>query len=108
MATARGTQMTGGIDPQISIRLLEKLSRRGLTNELYRQLHHLDYDTIKAHIGYCRKIGEFQPDGTNARLQQRLQFVLDQIERKHGSSGVVDQRTLEDAVRMALKSYPLT
>jgi len=99
--------MTDSLDPQDSIRLLENLRARGLTNELYRQLHHLGYDTISAHIRYCSKTAEFQRDGTNASLQRRLRFVLDEIQRVHGPSGIVDQRALASAVRGALRNYPL-
>jgi len=101
-------QVTEKADPKLSIQLLDELVRRGLDNHLYRQLHHSNYDTIKAHIRYCNKTKEFRDGETNATLQCRLRFLRDQIKEKFEVGTRVDSATFQRLVNAALEIYPLS
>lgn len=99
--------MTGSVDPKESIALLNELKRRGFNNDFYRQLHHLENDTISNHIHYCEKISEFRSGETNAVFQLRLRFVRDRMREKYGSEQVVDGVAFQQFVKAALQRYPL-
>lgn len=94
-------------DPKVSIELLNELTSRGFSNELYVRLHHLEYDTINAHISYCKRIKEFKAGGTNALVQSRLRFIRDKIDEKCEPGTLVDAATFQGLVDAALKLYPL-
>jgi hypothetical protein len=80
------------MDPQESIRLLERLTGHGFDDSVYREVHRFPDDrmqTIERHLEHCRRVaagtGEFRyqadhPEGTNARVQRRLAIILGEYE----------------------------
>jgi hypothetical protein len=69
-------------NPKRTLALLDTLEKLGFNEEAFRRLHHQGTKrpreaTITRHRAYCETTSEFQPDGTNARVQQRLVFVLE-------------------------------
>ena len=65
------------VQSNTTIALLDELVALGLTDELFRLLHHFRKETIARHRAYCEKIAEFRPDSTNERVQRRLRIILD-------------------------------
>ena len=68
------------LDPKRSVWLLGRLVELGYTDEAHAVLHHSSQsgwtDHIAGHRAYCLKIQSFQSEGTNARVQMRLELVL--------------------------------
>lgn len=66
-----------GSDPKHTIAVIDQLVKTGrLTDAEFRQMHHLG-DSITGFRSYCGKIKSFQPNGSNRRLHDELQGMLD-------------------------------
>jgi hypothetical protein len=73
-------------DPRRTIELLDELERLGFDDAAFQRLHHFwqrppgdpgRHPTINDHRGYCVRTQSFQAGQNNARLQRRLEMVLD-------------------------------
>ena len=62
--------------PRRTAELLDKLSALGFSDSDFRVLHHQSYATVRLMTDYCSTIDDFQPDGTNQRVRERLELVL--------------------------------
>lgn len=68
---------------QTTIRLLEDLQGLGFDDRAFQRLHHYyvrpwkPADTIQKHLDYLRKNSIRNVRGSNARVQERLRFVLE-------------------------------
>lgn len=67
-------------NPAITLTLLDDLERLGFDDQAFARLHHWRAvgkdETIRAFRAYCEKHDDFQADGNNARVAQRLELVL--------------------------------
>lgn len=64
-------------DPIATVHLLEHLVKLGFKNEHFYLVHHFERESIKSHCKYCEEHpGQFEPDGTNEKLQRRLRIIL--------------------------------
>ncbi len=64
--------------PENTVWILTELVSKGLSEQLFSNLHHFDDDiTIKAHLHYCdNHPGTFRVDGSNARTHIKLFSLL--------------------------------
>jgi hypothetical protein len=99
--------MAQGTNPDQTIPILERLRRCGLTNELFSQLHHRKRDTIDGHINYCKRTSEFKENGTNQKLQRRLQFLLELIDKEYRGNIPIEPSQMKKFVDRALEKYPV-
>ena len=68
------------IDPLMTVLLLRSLEQSGLSDELFKQLHHFPSErapTIQQHIDYCLSIESYQPDNTNEHLHNKLVKLIE-------------------------------
>jgi hypothetical protein len=74
------------LDSSCTIRLLDELEALGFNDDAFARLHHFwqrpdehpgRRSTINSHRLYCHRTTHFRPDGNNARLQRRLEVVLE-------------------------------
>jgi len=68
-------------DPKHTLKILEKLKVLGFDDKAFALLHHFPATgkrnaTIAGFEQWCRETGEFQPEGSNSRVHQRLELVL--------------------------------
>lgn len=66
-----------------TIELLEKLRSLGFSNAEFRVLHHQSWASIGSMIRYCQRIDAFRSNDNNARVRERLQYVLASVERQN-------------------------
>jgi hypothetical protein len=59
-----------------SVKLLDELSALGMTDEHFRIIHHEGASaSISRHRNYCLSIDDFQRNGTNDCVKQRLIWI---------------------------------
>ena len=63
-------------DPKRTVRLLDELESLGFSDDAFSLIHHFPDEKIARHRDYCRKVEAFQADGSNERVQRRLELVL--------------------------------
>jgi hypothetical protein len=63
-------------DPKRTVRLLDELEFLGFNDRAFSLIHHFPDETIARHRDYCMKVQAFQADGSNERVQRRLELVL--------------------------------
>jgi hypothetical protein len=75
--------------PDRTLELLDRLQALGFPDQAFAHLHHSRArgwrGLISAHRRYCARVGEFQADGDNHRVERRLELVLNAYE--HGGFG---------------------
>jgi hypothetical protein len=76
--------------PKRTLELLDQLEPLGFLNEPFHIIHHFgDKASINIHRSYCRdllkKSGEFLPDGTNEKVRERLEIVLESFKARQSS-----------------------
>jgi hypothetical protein len=69
-----------------TVEVLNKLVNLGMTDDAFAELHHSQIpgnytSTIRSHLRYAAKTKECSDNSANARVQQRLEFVLAVIDR---------------------------
>jgi hypothetical protein len=62
--------------PKRTIELLDQLSALGFSDDDFRVIHHMANASIRSMRIYCQRIDEFQADGTNQMVRERLELVL--------------------------------
>jgi len=65
-------------DPKLTLVLLDALVERGLTQEMFKRLHHAGRTaSIGAHRSYCKDVRKFLEDERNAEATHRLALCFD-------------------------------
>jgi hypothetical protein len=62
-------------NPKLTIRLLDWLVERGLSEKLFSYLHQFDEQTIAQHRAHCENAEIFSPGSAGARVQKRLYYL---------------------------------
>jgi hypothetical protein len=70
-----------GPDPRETIRIVDSLMKRGLSDAQFRSLHHLG-DTLAGFRHYCSTVQSFVPQGKNSQLHDRLRKMLDSYQTR--------------------------
>jgi hypothetical protein len=94
------------LDPKRSVWLLDRLVELGYTDEAHAVLRHSSQsgwtDHIAGHRAYCLKIQSFQSEGTNARVQMRLELVL----KAYEGGGFKNPKVFLDLARASVIEVP--
>jgi hypothetical protein len=76
-------------DPRRTLDLLDALHLLGFNEQAFALLHHR-HGTIVAHRQYCENVTHFVENLNNARVQRRLEIVLDAYRGGGFTSGSPD------------------
>jgi hypothetical protein len=63
-------------DPKETVRIIDALLKRGLTDAQFRPIHHLG-DSLAGFRGYCSRVQSFVDGGRNHRLAIELEKRLE-------------------------------
>jgi len=96
-------------DPKRSVHFIDVLKPLGFPNSAFAIIHHSanweDRGTMEGHRAYCFKVGSFQANSTNSRVQQRLELILNAYE--HGGFKSEKPEVFEALARAAVAEIPL-
>lgn len=106
---------TANIDSSRTVQLLNELEVLGFNDDAFARLHHFwqrhpkshSHETINSHRSYCSRIVHFRSEDNNARVQRRLEIVLDSYRRYHAGERSSFSRLAEASV-VLVPFLPLT
>lgn len=92
-------------DPKKTLALLDDLGALGFTDEDLQVVHHTAGVTIDSHKQYCLQTSRFRPGSSNARVQARRAFVLQELRASSADANGMAMATLLD---QAIAKVPYT
>lgn len=94
--------------PEGTERLLEALTRAGMTDAQFAKLHPKPGETIARHLHYVRGRQAFRADSPNARVNERLQVCLHcYTEASTKDESDDNQSIMERCVEEAVRAIPV-
>jgi hypothetical protein len=96
-------------NPQQTLKFLKELvalaGSESVADEVFALIHHRD-KRIEPHRRYCERMmgGRFRPDENSARVQQRLEWVINSYKKAQHQIG--DKTALKNLAAKSYKDIP--
>jgi DGQHR domain-containing protein len=90
--------------PKRTIELLDALSKRGLTNDTFRMIHHMPNASIASMRSYCEGVDAFREGSANELVRAKLEYML-VVVAQETSEQIVTVERFREIAKLANQAY---